>query len=113
MMRFSSYKTFFKALSNETRFEIVKLLKEKGHKTVSEICKELRFEQSRVSHNLQCLVACGFLNVKQHGKTRIYSIDKNIARILDKIDRHMKKYGKRFETCDILKGKKTCKLVRT
>ncbi len=112
MIEFSSYKIFFKALSNETRFEIVKLLKEKGPKTVSEICKELGFEQSRVSHNLQCLVACGFLNVKQNGKTRVYSIEKSISRILDEMDRHMKKYGKRLETCDILKGKKTCKWVR-
>ena len=64
------YKLFFKAFSNKTRFDIINLLR-KGPKHVSDICKELNFEQSRVSHNLKCLEDCGFVNSKWNGKNKI------------------------------------------
>lgn len=98
-----SYKLFFKAFSNETRFEIIKLLR-KGPKYVSDICKELGFEQSRVSHNLKCLVDCGFVNAQRNGKNIVYSLDKkHIKPLLKNIDNHIKHYNKRLETCGIIK----------
>ena len=96
------YKLFFKAFSNKTRFEIIKLLK-KGPKNVTEICAELGFKQSRVSRNLKCLVNCGFVSVTQDGKKRIYSLDtKTVQPILDIIDKHIKKYRKRLIECEVL-----------
>ncbi|MEK6946219.1 MAG: metalloregulator ArsR/SmtB family transcription factor [Nanoarchaeota archaeon] len=54
------HRLFFKAFSNETRLDIINLLKSKPL-TVSEICEKTGFEQSRVSHNLRCLQNCGFV----------------------------------------------------
>ena len=108
-----SYKMFIRAFSNETRFEIIKLLKDKGPKSVNDICKELGFEQSRVSHNLKSLVACGFVHAESNGKSRIYALDKkHIIPILNNIDKHIEKYHERLENCGILKGKKSCQYVR-
>ena len=98
-----SYKLFFKAFSNKTRFEIIKLLR-KGPKHVSDICEELGFEQSRVSHNLKCLVDCGFVNNKWNKKNKIYSLDKkHILPILKNIDKHIKFYNERLKACGVLK----------
>ena len=98
-----SYRLFLKALSNNTRFEIIKLLR-KSPKHVSDICKELGFEQSRISHNLRCLIDCGFVNVKWSGKNRVYSLDaKHIVPILNNIDEHIQQYNKRLITCGVIK----------
>ncbi len=102
-MKDLSYKLFFKALSNKTRFEIIKLLR-KGSKHVSNICKELGFEQSRVSHNLKCLVDCGFVNAKWNGKNKVYSLDEEyIVPILNNINAHIRHYNKRLKTCGVIK----------
>lgn len=101
-MKELSYKLFFKAFSNKTRFEIIRLLR-KGPKSVTEICKELGFGQSRVSHNLKCLENCGFVSSKRNGKNKIYSLDKeHILPILDNTDRHIERYNRRLESCGIL-----------
>lgn len=110
-MKELSYKLFFKAFSNETRFKIIQLLR-KGSRNVTQICKELGFEQSRVSHNLNCLEACGFVNARRDGKNKVYSLDKeHIVPILEKIDEHIKKYSERLKACGVLKNK-PCGLVR-
>jgi len=104
-------KLFFKAFSNNTRFEIIKSLKKKS-KSVKEICKDLKFEQSRVSHNLKCLEACGFVNFKWDGKNKIYELDKkHIVPILREIDKYIRTYNKRLEACGILKNK-SCGVVK-
>ena len=110
-MKESSYRLFLKAFSNKTRFEIIKLLR-RSSKNVTEICKELKFEQSRVSHNLKCLEACGFVNSKWVGKNKIYSLDKkHIIPILDNINKHIERYSKRLKTCGVLKNK-SCGIVK-
>ena len=88
-MKETSYNLFFKAFSNNTRFEIVKLLKKKPM-SVSEIVEKTGFEQSRVSHNLKCLENCGFVVIKKNGKERIYELDKeHIIPILNEINKHL------------------------
>lgn len=100
------YKLFFKAFSNNTRFEMIQLLRD-GPRNVNEICRELKFEQSRVSHNLKCLENCGFVSFKWHGKYRIYSLDKEyIMPILKDIDKHLVKYGERLKYCGIIGNEK-------
>ena len=97
------YKLFFKAFSNSTRFEIIQMLKE-GPGNVKEISERLKFEQSRVSHNLKCLEDCGFVSFKCQGKNKVYSLDKEyIIPILKKIDVHLRKYSERLRWCGVLK----------
>jgi|TARA_Y100000034_G_scaffold135022_1_gene205366 ArsR family transcriptional regulator len=100
---FELYEKFFKTLSNETRFQIIKLLM-KGPKSVMEISHSLNFEQSRVSHNLRRLECCGFINLKSKGKQRIYSIDQtHMKPIMLKIDKYIGKYNKRLKECHDMK----------
>ncbi len=102
-MKELSYRLFFKALSNKTRFEIVNLLI-KGPRNVTEISRRLGFEQSRVSHNLKCLENCGFVSAKWDGKRRVYSLDgEHILPILKGIDWHIDKYNERLKCCGVLR----------
>lgn len=96
------YRLFFKAFSNHTRLEIIKLLRKKPL-TVTEICERTGFEQSRVSHNLRCLENCGFVKVEQNGNFRKYSLDKEtIVPIIDLFEKHVKKYKRRLECCEVI-----------
>ena len=95
---------FFKAFSNETRLEIIDLLKG-GALTVTELCEKTGFEQSRVSHNLKCLENCGFVVAEQNGKWRKYSLDKEtILPMVKLFDKHIKKYKGRLECCGVIKN---------
>ncbi len=87
-----TYVNFFRTLDNDTRLGIVLCLKN-GSKNVSQLSKELKMEQSRISHNLQCLEKNGFVTVKQDGKQRIYSLNRDtIEPILVAVKKHMSKY---------------------
>ena len=97
------HRLFFKGFSNNTRLEIVKLLKDKPA-TVTEICEALGFEQSRVSHNLKCLEQCGFVTMEQNGKWKKYALDKKtILPIIRLFDKHIEKYKDRLKCCEVLK----------
>jgi len=104
-MRLTSYKLFFRALSNKTRFEIIQLLR-KEPLDVTSISKRLGFEQSRVSHNLKCLENCGFVVARRNGKNKVYYLDKEyIIPILDEIDKYIEQYKERLKKCGVLKEK--------
>ncbi len=99
----ASYTLFFKTLSNDTRLMIIDLLR-KGPRNVTEIGEALDIEQSMVSHNLACLINCGFVIAKQYGKNKVCSLNKQtVIPLLEIIDRHIKKYGKNLEGCEVLK----------
>jgi len=94
-----TYIQFFQSLVDPTRLEIIKLLRE-GPRTVSDISNKLKFEQSRVSHNLRKLKELGFVNMSPRGKERIYDIDKKtIKPLLKLIDGHVDKYYKHYCKC--------------
>jgi len=98
----NTYIQFFQTLADPSKLAIVTLL-QKESKSVSEICNELNFEQSRVSHNLRKLKELGFVIVKPNGKERIYSIDeKSIKPLLKLIKTHVDKYYHNYCKC---KGK--------
>lgn len=102
-MKELSYKLFFKAFSNKTRFEIISELR-KGPKSVSDIIKGTGFEQSRISHNLKCLINCGFVENNRSGKQVIYSLNKETVKpLLELIDTHIGKYAKHLVKCGIVK----------
>lgn len=98
-----NYSFIFKALSNESRMEIIGLLRG-GPRTVGEISRHLRHEQSRVSHNLKCLVDCGFLVAERRGKSRVYSLNKEtLEPLLKLMDRHIKGNRECLVECGFLK----------
>jgi len=98
-----SYKFFFKAFGNSTRFEIIQALR-KGPKNVSRLGEETGFEQSRISHNLRCLLECGFVENNRRGKQVIYSLNKGtIAPLLGLIDKHIGKYSRHLVKCGVIR----------
>jgi DNA-binding transcriptional ArsR family regulator len=100
-LHFRLYREFFRALSNHTRFAIVQLLRDKPH-YVGEIVEELGIEQSRVSHNLGCLLNCGFLQWEWQGKNKVYRLHPDLAPILTAIDKHIGKYAPALDSCQVL-----------
>ena len=93
-MKCPSYNLFFEIISNKTRMKIIEALA-LGEKSVSEICKLINEEQSKVSHNLKKLTECHFLDVKRKGKKRIYSLNKDtVSPILRLVEEHVRKYCK-------------------
>lgn len=84
----ASYNVFFTNLANPLKIGIILSLriKEKG---VSELVQDLRVEQSKISHALQSLKSCNIVAMKQKGKERIYSLNKDtILPMLELIDKH-------------------------
>jgi len=96
------HRIFFKAFSNDTRLEIINLLRKKPL-TVLEICKKLGFEQSRVSHNLKCLENCGFVKITPNGNFRKYALDEEtIVPLVDMFSKHIQLYKDRLKSCKVL-----------
>lgn len=100
-MEFRLYREFFRALSNQTRFAIVQLLRERPH-YVGEIVERLDLEQSRVSHNLGCLLNCGFVQWEWQGKNKVYRLHPDLLPIMNAIDKHIVKYAPALKSCGIL-----------
>ena len=89
---YGAYKIFFGTLVSESRLKIINLLR-KCKKNVSEIIKELDMEQTMVSHDLERLRRCGFVEVKNVGKFRYYKLnEKTIKPLMNIIDKHMAEY---------------------
>lgn len=89
---YEAYKIFFGTLVSESRLKIINLLR-KSKKNVSEIMRELKLNQTAVSHDLARLKKCGFVNVEIEGKFRYYSLNQQtIALLMKLIDEHMSKY---------------------
>lgn len=86
---YGAYKIFLGTLVSEPRLKIINLLR-KGKKNVSEIKKELKMDQSAVSHNLARLKKCGFVSSEVDKKFRYYKLNqKTIKPLMEIIDRHM------------------------
>ena len=93
------YKLFFGTLANNQRLEIINLLR-KSSKNVSQICKELRFNQTTVSHHLAVLKKCSFVFVEKDGKERVYSLNKKtIKPLMELIDNHTDEFCKYLCGC--------------
>lgn len=91
-MNNNAYHVFFTNLANPLKIKLIVSLKEK-QKNVTELSKELKVEQSKISHALTSLKKCNIVDVKQNGRQRIYSLNKNtIIPMLKLIDKHSKKY---------------------
>ena len=85
-----TYTQFLGTLANENRIQLLLALKKKPM-NVSELMKETGMNQTTVSHNLKRLQLCGFVSVKQEGKFRNYSVNKEtIKPLIELIEKHMK-----------------------
>ncbi len=90
-MKCKSYYHFFEVIANKTRFKIIECLIE-SPLSVSQICFLTKEEQSKISHNLKTLLACNVVEVKQEGKNRIYSLNKEtIEPMLKLVEKHVQK----------------------
>lgn len=107
-MRATTYHIFFNNLSNRLRVEIISSLKEKG-KSVNELVKDTKEEQSKISHALAGLRRCNLVNFRQKGKIRIYSLNrKTMMPLLKIIDAHS------MENCEgVCKKCSVCKIERS
>ena len=65
----------FKALSDETRIRIVKILLEREC-CVCEVMQGLEISQSKASRGLSALCVAGFLRMRKEGLWSLYSIDR-------------------------------------
>ncbi|MAQ64472.1 MAG: transcriptional regulator [Acidimicrobiaceae bacterium] len=87
MIKNDNYIKFFKALANEERIEIIKLLKKNGEMFAQDIEKHFYLEQSTTSHHLNMLKKAGITKSRKDGRKVFYSIDINsIKLILDSFD---------------------------
>jgi DNA-binding transcriptional ArsR family regulator len=69
------YIKFFKALANEERIEIVKLLKKNEEMFAQDIERRFYLEQSTTSHHLNMLKKAGITKSRKEGRKVFYSID--------------------------------------
>jgi len=93
-MKCNQYHKFFETIANKSRWSILEVLAIKPL-TVTEICNQLKEEQSKVSHNLKKLAACNVITATQIGKQRRYSLNKDtFVPLLNLVGKHVEKYCK-------------------
>ena len=66
---------FFKALANEERLSIIKLLKKNKEMFAQNVENEFFLEQSTTSHHLNTLKRAGIAKSRKEGRKVFYSID--------------------------------------
>ena len=72
------YHLCFETLANELRIGIIKVLQEKPL-SVKGLMKRLNTEQSRVSHSLEMLRVCNYVDFEVRGRERIYFLKKGVS----------------------------------
>jgi len=72
----------FKALSNETRLEIINLLK-KESLCACKILEDINLSQSTVSHHMKILADSGLVNCRKEGKWHHYSLNNETLKSLE------------------------------
>ena len=69
---------FFKAMSDENRIKILKMLSQK-EMNAGELLSELNVTQPTLSHHMKALCECELLNARKQGKWTYYSISTDTA----------------------------------
>jgi len=91
----------FGVLGNPLRIDIINALMRKPY-SVTELAVFLGAEQSRISHSLETLGKCGFVERKREGKKIIYSVPWDFAKkvkergIFAALQKH---YESHFDSC--------------
>jgi len=95
-----TYAIFFRNLANPLKLKIISVLAEKPM-NVNDLSRELKTEQSKISHALALLRCCSIVTVEKEGKERIYSLNKEtIIPMLKLIDKHENKYCKKCKALE-------------
>lgn len=68
----------FKALGNDIRLSVVKLLLKKGELSCQDIQKHFTFSQPNMSHHFSQLINAGIINVQKTGANHFYSINQKL-----------------------------------
>lgn len=68
----------FKALANEERIEMVRLLKKNGEMFAQDVERQFYLEQSTTSHHLNILRRAGVTKSRKEGRKIFYSIDYDV-----------------------------------
>ncbi|NBV41434.1 ArsR family transcriptional regulator [bacterium] len=66
---------FFKALANEERIEMVRLLRQNKEMFAQDVERHFYLEQSTTSHHLNILRRAGITKARKDGRKVFYSID--------------------------------------
>lgn len=72
----------FKALSDQTRVDIVRKLLLQKETSCQEMSKKLPLSQPTLSHHFNKLIDAQILQVRKNGVSHFYSIDKNYLKKL-------------------------------
>jgi DNA-binding transcriptional ArsR family regulator len=96
---------FFKKLSYPIKIEILTSLIKKD-KSVQELSRDLKIEQSKLSHALQSLKACSIVQATRQGKKMIYSLNKETVLPIFKM---ISKHEKSFCNCGCCAKQGVCK----
>lgn len=72
----------FQMLGDESRLQILILLKERGEVCVSDLTEALGQSQPATSHHLSLLRMSGLVRFRRNGKSNLYRIDSEHARDL-------------------------------
>ena len=87
-----TYNLFFETIAHELRMKMLFALKT-NPMSVTDLVNFLDEEQSKVSHNLKRLMDCRFVTVKQDGKKRIYSLNKEtVEPLLSLAEKHVQQF---------------------
>lgn len=100
---------FFDAFANKDRFNILMQLRDK-ELCAGEIQKKLKVEQTKLSHDLKCLLNCKFISVRKAGRNRLYRINDETKELVDEVSNHVKNYEIYLEKCGILKKKRMARV---
>jgi len=77
------YEKTFKALSDQKRLHILRILATEGRTFVYDLGESLGLPQSKLSYHLKILLDMNFISVEREGKWNYYSANSNeIKRIL-------------------------------
>ena len=103
-MNYRPYHIFFNNFANPLKIRIILNLKDK-EKSVNEIVKSLKIEQSKASHALASLKKCNLVKVKPEGRKRIYFLNKKTTLpILNIVEKHSNLFCQRkCENCRMKK----------
>ena len=71
------YEKSFKALSDQKRLHILRILATEGETCVCDLSEILELPQSKLSYHLKVLLDINFISVKKEGKWNYYSANPN------------------------------------
>ena len=88
----------FKALGDETRLDIVIMLKGK-ELCVCDIIDAFNLSQPAISHHLKILRQAGIINDTKEGKWVYYRINQNVFQVIKQFVHEFEQYGDKQERC--------------